>query len=70
MKIAYDKQADALYIRLSSSKYFESDEVGQGIVVDYDKSKRVIGIEVLKASKNFIPGALKAFHLKALPVKA
>jgi len=64
MKIKYDKQSDALYIRLSEAKYFESDELEQDVIVDYDKSKRVIGIEVLNASKNFLRNTLKAFRLK------
>ena len=63
MKIEYDKQVDALYIKLGKSKYFESDEVSRDIIVDYDKSKHVIGIEVLNASKNFLPNALKAFKI-------
>lgn len=70
MKIRYDKQADAMYISLSKSKYFESDEVSPGIIVDYDKSKKVIGIEVLNASKTFLRDARKAFGLRTIASKA
>ncbi len=68
MKIEYDKQADALYIKLNKAKYFESDEIGKNVIVDYDKANHVIGIEVLNASKNFLPNALKAFKIN--PAKA
>ncbi len=51
MKFHYDKSADALYIRLNSKRYVESDEVSPGLILDYDKSGNIIGIEVLEASK-------------------
>lgn len=53
MKFHYDKQADALYIRFNDKRYFESDEVKDGVIFDYDKSGKIIGIEVLDASKQF-----------------
>lgn len=31
MKLNYDNQADALYLRLDDSKILESEEVGPGI---------------------------------------
>ena len=52
MKINYDEQSDAMYIRFSESPYFESDELKGGIVLDYDKEGKVIAIEILDASKN------------------
>ncbi len=51
MKISYDPKADALYIRLRSTKIDESDEVADGIVVDYDVSGKPVGIEFLKAAR-------------------
>ena len=53
MKISYDPKADALYIRLRSSKIDESDEISEGIVVDYDVSGKPVGIEFLKAVRLF-----------------
>ena len=53
MKIKYDKKADAVYIRFNDQKYFESDEVKEGVIFDYDKKGRIIGIEVLDASQRF-----------------
>lgn len=51
MKLRYDKKEDALYIRFNDRRYFESDEVKGGMVFDYDKEGRIIGIEILDASK-------------------
>lgn len=52
MKVNYDEKADAMYIRFSDSPYYESSEVKEGIIMDYDKKGRVIAIEILDASKN------------------
>jgi len=52
MKINYDEKADAMSIRFSDAKYYESDEVKDGIIFDYDKKGKVIAIEILDASKN------------------
>lgn len=53
MKVNYDEKSDAMYIRFSSSPYYESNEVKEGIILDYDKKGRIIAIEILDASKNF-----------------
>jgi uncharacterized protein YuzE len=51
MDIRYDQVSDALYIRLKENKYSESDEINSNIILDFDKDKNVIGIEILDASK-------------------
>lgn len=51
MKLRYDKKEDALYIRFNSQRYFESDEVRDGVIFDYDKKGKIVGIEILDASK-------------------
>ena len=53
MKISYDPKADALYIRLRTTKIDESDEISEGIVVDYDVAGKPVGIEFLKAALLF-----------------
>ena len=53
MRFSYDKKVDALYIRFNENRYAESDEVSAGVVFDYDKQKRIIGIEILNVSKRF-----------------
>ncbi len=51
----YDSQADALYILVSKKKekVARSQEIEDGVVVDFDSSGRVIGFEVLDASKRY-----------------
>lgn len=51
MVIKYNKETDIIYIRFSDSKVVESDEEKPGIILDYDESGNIIGIEVLNASQ-------------------
>lgn len=51
MRFHYDKKKDALYIRFDESPYAESDEVEEGVVFDYNKKRKLIGIEILDASR-------------------
>jgi uncharacterized protein YuzE len=47
MDFNYDKMANALYIRFSSEKVVNSDEIANGIIIDYGKNDKVIGVEIL-----------------------
>ena len=51
MKLNVDKEADALYLRLDDSTIVESEEVSPGVVLDYNESNEVVGVEVLYLSR-------------------
>jgi uncharacterized protein YuzE len=51
VKVRYDPAVDVLSILLSDASVEESDESKPGVVLDYDKSGNVVGIEILEASK-------------------
>jgi uncharacterized protein YuzE len=51
MRLHVDKEADALYLRLDDSKIIESEEVSPGVVLDFNDSNQVVGIEILHLSK-------------------
>ncbi len=52
MKIEYDPEVDALYVRLNDdSEIVESAQVERGIVLDYNDKGNVVGIEVMHVSK-------------------
>jgi len=57
MRIGYDERADALYIRLKETPYYESDEVREGVLLDFDDKGNVIGLEILGASE-YLPRSL------------
>ena len=50
MKVTYDQEADILRIILNDEAIEESDEDKPGVIIDYDKSGNVVGLEVLDAS--------------------
>ena len=51
MEIQYDSDSDMLYIGLRSRRSVESEEVAPGVVLDYDESNNVVGIEITDGSK-------------------
>ena len=51
IEVTYDVKADALYIRLREAKIDESDEVSRGVIVDYDRKGKPVGIEMLDVSR-------------------
>ena len=53
MKITYDKQADALYIKFSDNKIIESEEKEKNVVLDFDDENNIVGIEILYFVKKY-----------------
>ena len=51
MRLNVHKEADALYLRLDDSAIVESEEVSPGVVLDYNESNEVVGVEMLHLSK-------------------
>ena len=51
MKLHVDRDADALYLRLDESVIGESQEVSPGVVLDYNESNEVVGVEMLHLSR-------------------
>ena len=49
MKVEYFEDSDTLYIGFSDGPSTESEEVSPGVVLDFDASGRVVGIEVQHA---------------------
>ena len=65
MRVRVDHSADAVYVNLTDRPIKDSEEVADGIVVDYDDEGRIVGIEILDASKRTDdPTALKQFSLE------
>jgi len=58
MKLRYDEQVDILYIRLKETLYHESDEIREGLILDYDKDGNIIGIEIMDVSEYLSPEEL------------
>ena len=54
--MTYDPEADAAYITLGRGKIDASEDAGP-FTYDVDAEGRIIGIEILSASKVLAPGA-------------
>jgi len=52
MRISYDSEVDALYIRFIETTV-TTKHVAEGIAVDYDPDGKIAGIEILDAVKKF-----------------
>ena len=52
VRVEYSEKSDAMYIWLRRAKYDTSEELAENVIMDLDKKGRIIGIEVLDASKN------------------
>ncbi len=64
MKITYDKEVDALYIRFKETQVITKD-LAEGIALDYDQNGHLAGIEVLDALKRLgDPAAFKQVILE------
>jgi uncharacterized protein YuzE len=66
MRVRVDQGADAVTLILTDRPIEASEEVADGIIVDYDAEGRIVGIEILDASKRTDdPGALKHISFEA-----
>jgi uncharacterized protein YuzE len=53
MRISYDKDADAMYIKLANGQFGSNREIHQGIILDLDPEGRLLGIELLEVSTRY-----------------
>ncbi|MEW5988252.1 MAG: DUF2283 domain-containing protein [Chloroflexota bacterium] len=64
MKLKIDRENDALYFRWDESEIIESEEVQPGLILDFDKDGRVVGIEILALSTRTAPEKLRVLQLE------
>ncbi len=70
MQIEYDSEADALYIRFRPEKPTDNVDVEDGLTVDLDEQRRLVGIEILHVSKRFPPETLESVTVHNLLSRA
>ena len=66
MKLNYHPDTDSLYIDLSERPSVESRQVSEGVVLDYDSSGRLVGIDIDNASNKI---KLQKLIFSKLPVR-
>jgi len=52
MRVIYDPETDTLDLIFRDEKVLESDEVREGIIIDYGQDGKLVSIEVLDASEH------------------
>ncbi|HEY6764423.1 MAG TPA: DUF2283 domain-containing protein [Candidatus Sulfotelmatobacter sp.] len=68
MRITYDQNVDALYIRFKETTV-TTKHLGEGIAADFDADGRLAGIEVLDAVKRLgDPNAFKQVTLEDVAI--
>ena len=53
MKIEYDSEVDALYIRIQEKKVSHTRELEEGINIDLDDENKIIGLEIIGATERY-----------------
>jgi uncharacterized protein YuzE len=45
--IKYDPETDSAYLKVRDGEYVESEEISDGVILDYDRDDNVIAVELL-----------------------
>ena len=69
MKIEYDKTTDALYIQLKEAYVDDSIDIEEGVSIDVDDKRHIVGIEILDASKKLSLKDIVNITIENLPVE-
>ncbi|MBK9523115.1 MAG: DUF2283 domain-containing protein [Rhodocyclaceae bacterium] len=70
MRLNYDAATDSLYIHLAERASVDSDEVVDGVVLDYDATGALVGIDVQHASTKADIHHLALSHLPLTQLEA
>jgi uncharacterized protein YuzE len=65
VRLKIDRENDALYLRLNEeADIVESEEVQPGVILDFDESGRMVGIEILSLSTRTDADKLRLFQFE------
>ncbi|MEW6417860.1 MAG: DUF2283 domain-containing protein [Nitrospirota bacterium] len=68
MKIEYDREADALYIQLREAYVDDNIDIEEGISIDLDENRQIVGIEILDACKKLSLRDIVNISIENLPI--
>jgi uncharacterized protein YuzE len=69
LKIEYDKEADALYIQLKEAYVDDNIDIEEGVTVDLDEKRHIVGIEILDVSKKLSLKDIVNITIENLPIE-
>ena len=64
MKVIYDPETDTLSLIFREERIAESDEVREGVIIDYSEDGKVVSMEILDASEQISEPQGILFELK------
>jgi len=70
MRIEFDQEADALYVQIHEDYVAHVKEIEEGVIIDFDKNRRIIGMEILDVTKRFPLEDLVNLRVENLPLEA
>jgi len=70
MKVSYDHDVDAVYLELLKSEPDGVIEIAEGINIDVTSDGKIVGIELLDASKKLSLGSLLTYEIEAESITA
>ena len=63
MRVHYDSEVDAIYIKLGNEKPDGVVEIAEGVNLDTTSKNRIVGIEILNASKRINIKTILSYEL-------
>ena len=77
-RIEIDEEVDAAYVRMSAAPIVRTEELANGILVDFDVNNDMVGVEVLGLrdrvgtgdSESFLRGLVAGLRLRSEPAAA
>jgi uncharacterized protein YuzE len=64
MKVHYDSDVDAVYIKLGNQKPEGVVEISEGVNLDTTSENKIVGIEILNASKKMNIKTILSYELE------
>jgi uncharacterized protein YuzE len=64
MKVHYDNEVDAVYIKLGNQKPDGVVEISEGVNLDTTSEDKIVGIEILHASKKMNIKTILSYELE------
>jgi len=64
MKVQYDNEVDAIYIKLGNQKPEGVIEISEGVNLDTTSQDKIVGIEILNASKRMNIKTILSYELE------
>jgi uncharacterized protein YuzE len=69
VKIEYDPEADALYIQLREVDAADNIDIEEGVSVDVDAERHIVGLEIFEASKRLTAADLSIITIQRFPLE-